>query len=444
MFNGGFRSGFDRGYSFGNNFNGNNLLAPKNPPSIVKNGSQGTFNNNSRDLVCQICLKLGHTANICWHRFVKDYVSIPRGFGIGKAPIAAYLSNFDGFVSNPNFDCYENFNYMPLAYNSMSGSSYYSGIYAYTHGAAFMANFEGAADDGWYLDSGATHHLTNNIENLQISEEFKGTDQLVISNGQGLSITHIGHAFLSHRSSNFLSTHTKIALKDILLVPSITKNLLSISKLTSDNPITVEFCGNVCFVKDINGQILLQGLAERSLYKLLLSSNSSFPLSTSHLYHTQLNKRVSMLSSFQNFDSFTKACYHSVSNKCKAKFDAITLLHRKFGHPSSVKLMHFLKSCKHLKVSKKDVVSLTNSLCEACQLGKVHKQNFLATETKIKGVLKLIHTDIWGLLPTVSRNGYKYYISFVDDYIRYTWIYPLKLKSQAFEVFKLFKAQVEN
>ena len=65
MFNGGFRSGFGRGYSFGNNFNGNNLLAPKNPPSVVKNGSHGTFNNNSGDPVCQICLKPGHTANIC-------------------------------------------------------------------------------------------------------------------------------------------------------------------------------------------------------------------------------------------------------------------------------------------------------------------------------------------------------------------------------------------
>ena len=121
-----------------------------------------------------------------------------------------------------------------------------------------------------------------------------------------------------------------------------------------------------------------------------------------------------MLSSFQNFDSFTKACYHYVSNKCKAKFDAITLLHRKFGHPSSMILMHFVKSCKHLKVSQKDVVSFTNSLCEVCQLGKVHRQNFLATETKTKGVLELIHTDIRGLSPIVSINGYKYYISFVD------------------------------
>ena len=101
-----------------------------------------------------------------------------------------------------------------------------------------------------------------------------------------------------------------------------------------------------------------------------------------------------MLSIFQSFDDSTKACYHSVSNKCKVKFESITLLHRKFGHPSSMVLMHLLKSCKQLKVSQRDVLSFTNFLCEACQLGKVHRQNFLATETKTKGVLELIHTDL--------------------------------------------------
>ena len=151
-----------------------------------------------------------------------------------------------------------------------------------------------------------------------------------------------------------------------------------------------------------------------------------------------------MLSVLKNCDNFTKVCYHSISNKCNAKPDKITLLHRKFGHPSSMTLMHLLKSCKQFKVSQKDILSSASSLCEACQLGKVHKQHFSTTETKTKGLLELIHTDLWGPSLTVSRNGYKCYISFLDDYTRYTWIYPLKLKSQAFEVFKLFKIQVEN
>ena len=56
----------------------------------------------------------------------------------------------------------------------------------------------------------------------------------------------------------------------MLLITTITKNMLSISKLTSDNPLSVEFCGNICLMKDIKGQVLLQGLAEKGFYKLLL------------------------------------------------------------------------------------------------------------------------------------------------------------------------------
>lgn len=121
-----------------------------------------------------------------------------------------------------------------------------------TPGAAYVANFEGPVNDGWYLDSGATHPLTNNMSNMHVRDELKGSDQLIIGNGQGLAITHIGDAFLcyKHSHSNAKSIHTQIALKDILLVPSITKNLLSMSKLTTDNNLTVEFSGDVCYVKD--------------------------------------------------------------------------------------------------------------------------------------------------------------------------------------------------
>ena len=133
----------------------------------------------------------------------------------------------------------------------------------------------------------------------------------------------------------------------------------------------------------------------------------------------------------QSCTAFTKACYHVVQNNCNKKPDDMTLLHRRFGHPSFIILMYLLKSCPKLKVSQN---SSAHSLCEAYQLGKVHKQHFSTTETKTKSVLELIHTDLWGPSPTVSRNGYKYYISFINDYNRYTLIYPLKLKSEAFEV----------
>lgn len=78
-----------------------------------------------------------------------------------------------------------------------------------------------------------------------------------LENGKGLPITHIGDAFLIFRSLNTKHHHPQIALKDILLVPSITKNLLSISKLTSDH-LSINFVSNICYIKDSLRGVLLQ------------------------------------------------------------------------------------------------------------------------------------------------------------------------------------------
>lgn len=141
-------------------------------------------------------------------------------------------------------------------------------------GAAYVANFKGPTDEGWYLDSGNIHHLKNNMANMQVKDEFRGNDRLIICNGEGLSIIHIGDATLNIQSSKTQSAYTHTILRDILLVPSITKNLLCILKIITNNNLYVEFVGSVCFVKDsLKGKVLLQGIAEKWLYKLLPKSS---------------------------------------------------------------------------------------------------------------------------------------------------------------------------
>lgn len=149
-------------------------------------------------------------------------------------------------------------------------------------------------DDGWYLDSGATHQLTNNIANLNIRDEFRDNDKLIIGNGEGLSITHNGDISLIFKGSKAYHACLCIALKDILVVPSIIKNLLSISKLTGDNNISVEFFGSIQVVKVLQmGQVLLQGNVEKGLYKLLFKHISSSVFNKSQ---SQLTTPLSMLS----------------------------------------------------------------------------------------------------------------------------------------------------
>jgi hypothetical protein len=58
--------------------------------------------------------------------------------------------------------------------------------------------------------------------------------------------------------------------------------------------------------------------------------------------------------------------------------------------------------------------------------------------------LALIFTDVWGPAPVCSRSGFKYYVSFLDAYSKYTWLYPICSKSDVSSIFLKFKTYVER
>ncbi|KAH9779181.1 retrovirus-related pol polyprotein from transposon RE2 [Citrus sinensis] len=143
--------------------------------------------------------------------------------------------------------------------------------------AAYLANMDAPADTNWYLDSGATHHLTNDMRNMNMAEPFAGTSKLVIGNGVGLFITHTGSAVLRMQSS---INHFDLKLNNILLVPKITKNLISISKLTRDNDVVVEFTNDFYFVKDKSMPSKSSDFLYNSLqvYHILVPNSNQNPL----------------------------------------------------------------------------------------------------------------------------------------------------------------------
>ena len=82
-------------------------------------------------------------------------------------------------------------------------------------------------------------------------------------------------------------------------------------------------------------------------------------------------------------------------------------------------------------------------ICVNCIKGKqTNKSIFEANKTL--DVLKLIYMDIYGLFPVTAWNGQQYFMMFIDDFSRYGYIYLLHEKSQSFDMFKTFKAEVEN
>jgi hypothetical protein len=74
---------------------------------------------------------------------------------------------------------------------------------------------------------------------------------------------------------------------------------------------------------------------------------------------------------------------------------------------------------------------------------KVKKLPFHCSSRIYVAPLDLIHTEIW-TTHVHSISGLKYYVIFIDDYSRYSWIYPLQLKSEVLTKFVQFKLLVEN
>ena len=69
---------------------------------------------------------------------------------------------------------------------------------------------------------------------------------------------------------------------------------------------------------------------------------------------------------------------------------------------------------------------------------------FKAKIYRAKEVLDLVHTDLCGPMSTGARGAYEYFITFIDDYSRYIYIYLMCHKSEAFDKFKEYKTEVDN
>jgi hypothetical protein len=176
---------------------------PANIGNSYGRGNSSTI-GDSRPL-CQVCFK-GHLASECWHRFDGTYVPEER--------------------------------------------------YA---GAAYSAY---GTDLNWYLDTGATDHMMEELEKLTMREKYKGKEQIHSVDGASMRISHIGHSIVN-------TPHCKLMLKNVLHVPKANKNLVSVYRLTKDNYVYLEIHPDFSFIKDhVSKKILLSGRSHRGLYPI--------------------------------------------------------------------------------------------------------------------------------------------------------------------------------
>ena len=114
--------------------------------------------------------------------------------------------------------------------------------------------------DEWIVDSGASHHITTDLANLSFHSPYTASDQLVIGDGSGLHISHTGSVSLPTCSAPLLLTN-------VLYVPSMSRNLISVSALCATNRVEVVFFESHFQVQDRRtGAIIIQGERRDGLY----------------------------------------------------------------------------------------------------------------------------------------------------------------------------------
>lgn len=126
----------------------------------------------------------------------------------------------------------------------------------------------------WLFDSGASHHITNDLNNLTLKVDYTGNAQLHVANGTFLPITHVGSTTLNP------STHP-LCLSNVLYAPGFTQNLISVSQLCKTNRVSIEFFPYFFEVKDLSTRAtILRGPNEENVYKLPNTSASPHAYST--------------------------------------------------------------------------------------------------------------------------------------------------------------------
>nr|GEX29093.1 hypothetical protein [Tanacetum cinerariifolium] len=131
---------------------------------------------------------------------------------------------------------------------------------------------------------------------------------------------------------------------------------------------------------------------------------------------------------------------YAVSNKrAKLNLDSFLLWHCCLGHISKKRI----EKLQHDGLlNSTDIKSFEK--CVFCMSRKMARQPYSHQVERAKDLLGQIHTDVCGPFRTVSRQGASYFITFIDDFSRYGYVYLLKHKHEVFETFKVFQKEVEN
>ncbi|KAL9995335.1 putative RNA-directed DNA polymerase [Helianthus debilis subsp. tardiflorus] len=261
-------------------------------------------------------------------------------------------------------------------------------------GEAFQALAVDSDDPEWHMDTGASNHLSADPGICSNSHTVNSIKSILVGNGHKMSILGSGNI-------NFPYSQHNLRLNNVLYAPKVIKNLISVKQFTRDNLVSVEFDPFGFSVKDFKtGRILTRHNSDDS-----------------HLYPVTAPAHVPAPSVFTA--------------------PAPDSWHDRLGHPG-VSIVDFLASNKFIACNKTSCV-----FCNSCQLAKHKRLPFVLSNSTTILPFGIVHCDLW-TSPIVSNTGYKYYMILIDDYTNYTWLFPLRYKSETVTKFIKFYTYVKT
>lgn len=259
-------------------------------------------------------------------------------------------------------------------------------------------NVSSNKDTLWYLDSGASNHMCGREHMFEEIHKIEDGHMLF---GDASKIRVRGRGTVRYTQKNGVIGR----IENVYYVPNLKSNILSLGQLTEKGYSTL-IEDQTSYLKDKQGYLIASVQKEK---------NRMYKLDVENIQVKCLQMKVE---------------------------DKMSLWHQRFGHLHYAGLKRFSQKTM---VRGLPEIKHEGSFCEDCILGKQTRNSFQKkAEYQSKGILELVHTDICGPITPESFSGRKYFITFIDDFSRKTWVYFLKKKAEAFEFFKRFRKMVEK
>ncbi|UYV62815.1 hypothetical protein LAZ67_2002020 [Cordylochernes scorpioides] len=259
-------------------------------------------------------------------------------------------------------------------------------------------------DNSWVIDSGATHHVCNKREWFT---NFQGitSDPILTASGTTRAEGCGDIKFKAYVGKH----HVDLKLCNVLYVPNVRRNLLSVSSMENKGKI-VNFANRRAQVFDSENRIVAIAHDENGLYVM----KGRVILPNAELFNSQKSSQKQTLE----------------------------LWHQRFCHVNNDAVERMAKGelVKGLEIS-----SMDRSLCDDCCVAKSTKEPHKPIRNiRSKRPLELVHTDICGPMPVRSIGGSAYFLTFIDDYSRKITLFCLKHKNEVLKHFDSYLARAER